>query len=256
MSAPDSVDQARHTVLRLTPERRRGVCIHEAAHAVTAALGGEFVHRLQVAPVGASEWTVDSRKGKLLTGLWGLCSVSGSPPVRWLGLNGSEILYKPDRKGFEATLRNAGGSVLSAARHELRAQVCHAIAGPVVDAIVADASEPVWIDWGLADEHHDVRKAWALAGLLPGAHEADRLASLTEQALRHPPIWDAVIRLANALELAGDMDCDAIEPYLPEALPNWPPSQYMKPVHLPETLRMREPAHSDGAPLTTAGADA
>lgn len=44
----------------LNAERRREVCFHEAGHAIVHALGGAMIHRLAVAPEGATEpeiWT-------------------------------------------------------------------------------------------------------------------------------------------------------------------------------------------------------
>ena len=40
-------------------EERWAVCVHEAAHAVVASLGGKDVYEIAVAPVGSGEWDRD-----------------------------------------------------------------------------------------------------------------------------------------------------------------------------------------------------
>lgn len=225
---------------RLTRERRRGVCIHEAAHAVIHALGGSFVYLLAVAPEDATSWQVEGRKGHLYTDLWGVCSGSDwwSWYVRWSDELGE---YEANRRGYAKHLREMERQINEHQRSEgrparriaaeerrvARLHVCVSMAGPVADAVVAgedveDALDYWSIDW--YEQGHDLTVAAAIARVLPYRTEYQHAVRVTEEALRRPDIWAAVIRLADELERAGRLENEALDPFLPPACRCWPPS--------------------------------
>lgn len=225
---------------RLTRERRRGVCIHEAAHAVIHALGGSFVYLLAVAPEDATSWQVETRKGNLNTDLWGVCSGSDwwSWYVRWIDELGE---YQADRKGYANHLREMerqinehqrsegrpAGRIAAEQRRVARLHVCVSMAGPAADAIVAGQDVEDALDWwGVEwhDEHDDLAVADAIARVLPYRGEYQHAVRVTEEALRRPEIWAAVIRLADELERVGRLENEALDPFLPPADRSWPPS--------------------------------
>ena len=223
---------------RLTKERRRQVCIHEAAHAVIHALGGSFVYLLAVAPEDATSWQVHDRKGMLCTDLWGICSTSDFW-TRYIQWNEEECSYEVDRRGYAEYLRDmerqvndrrssSGQRVLRLAaeqRRIARAHVCASMAGPAADAIVAGEDVEDALDYwtaDLSDPNEDLCNAEAMARLLPYRSEYDHAVRVTEEALRRPAIWAAVLRLADELERVGHME--DVRPWLPEADRHWPPS--------------------------------
>lgn len=208
----------------LTRERRRAVCIHEAGHAVMHALGGAWVYRVAVAPEGATEWHTTGRKGAHLADLWGVCSPSdgpGSLHIRWDPESGD---WGADRAGFLRILgmleEHQPGSKREAWR-QIRAQVCGSLGGPAAEQIHED--ETPWLDyegeWGVFD---DAKSAQAHAWLLPWRGELEHLHGLTVQTLMRPDVWALVVRLADALEMAGDMEDPS--GFLPAPVKNWPPS--------------------------------
>jgi hypothetical protein len=222
---------------RLTRERRREVCIHEAAHAVIHSLGGAFVYLLAVAPEDATSWEVHDRKGGLNTGLWGICSTSDffTPFIRW----DDEHEYRVDGRAYGVYLRDMERQINDLRRAEgkrpakiaaeqrriVRAHICGSMAGPVADAITrGDDVEDALDWWGVdtSDRHDDLCHAEAMARLLPFRNEYGHAVRVTEQALRRPDIWAAVMRLADELDRVGRME--DLDPWLPPAEKNWPPS--------------------------------
>lgn len=208
----------------LTRALRRAVCIHEAGHAVMYALGGVWVHRVAVAPEGATEWQTTGRKGALLTDIWGVCEPSGGPGsmhIRWDPESGD---WSADRAGF---LRIQGmleehrpGSKRDTWR-EIRAHVCGVLGGPAAEQI--HEGQTPWLDYeGKLGVFDDAKNAQTQAWLLPWRGELEHLHELTVQALRHPDVWVLVVRLADALETVGDVE--DLRGYLPAPVPNWPPS--------------------------------
>lgn len=209
----------------LTRARRKETCIHEAAHAVIHALGGGYTYQLAVAPEGSTvAWTYTGRKGPVLTGVWGVCETSDAPFIglRWDEIEGG---YALDRALYAALIRGLSGQRgwVPEHRRQLRAHVCGLLAGPLADSISACDLEPY------ADqedgEGQDVTVAGALCWALPsGRAQFDHAERVTLAALREPEIWQEVVALADALEVAGSMESDAIEPFLPERRKHWPPS--------------------------------
>jgi hypothetical protein len=223
---------------RLTKERRREVCIHEAAHAVIHALGGSYVYLLAVAPEDATEWQVHDRRGGLCTGLWGLCSTSDFSTwcIRW---NEAEFGYEVDRRAYAAYLRDLERQLNELYRSEgrpparlaaeqrriVRAHICGSMAGPAADAIAAGEDVEDALDYwnaDLSDPDEDLCNAEAMARLLPYRNEYDHAVRVTEEALRRPAIWASVLNLADELERVGHME--DVHPWLPDADRHWPPS--------------------------------
>lgn len=219
----------------LSKERRRAVCHHEAGHAVIHARGGAFVYRVAVAPEGCAAWQTESRRGALMTDLWGVCSASNPfIPPEFLTWDSDDCAYRVDRKGFDDFLRMRWGNESSAARRariaesrrQIRAHVCAYLAGPVATQIYL--GEDVWIDEANCDfaERDDVTRASGLAQLLPWIGEFDHLVAVTERALRDAVIWSRVCALANALEQRGDIE--DVSEFLPAPALGWPPSPRAK----------------------------
>ncbi len=217
--------------------RRRAVCVHEAGHAVIDAVGGAYVHRVAVAPEGATTWSTTGRKGVALSDLWGVCSASdtlGQWFIRW---EPEELCYAADRRNFGQVLRlfeTGGGKgcarrAVREIRRQLRAQVCACLAGPAAEQLhERPADEPyLWEgEWGEPDD--DIAKAEAYCWLLPWRGEFEHLAALTVATLRRPDVWAHVVAVADALEESGDLEDEAVEKLLPMPARDWPPSPRSK----------------------------
>jgi hypothetical protein len=222
----------------LTRAQRREVCIHEAAHGVIHALGGAWVYRLAVAPEGATAWRTADRKGREMADLWGVCEMSGCSAAGLFVRHDEYGGLAADRRGFKEMARVFGAlhpRAPAEMRRQIRAHVCGALAGPAAEHLLADAQGEPCLGDSCTDD--DEGTAEALAWLLPQRGEFDRLAALTVQTLRRPDVWAAVLRLADALELAGELDDEALLPFLPEAVPHWPGGPRRRPA--PFTLTTR-----------------
>ncbi len=212
----------------LTARHRREVCVHEAAHAVVHAIGGASVYGVEVAPEGVADWVTEDRKGGLLADLWGCCHTSDAPGwmfIRWddEGFGG---YYKGDRKGYANLLHQLDSRYRGSSkeqRRQLRAYICGALAGPIADAIREGQPEGSIYLEPEYERGEDLTVAEALCWLLPFRKEFDRLATETERVLREPETWQAVMRLADALETAGTMEEELID-FLPAPRRSWPPS--------------------------------
>jgi hypothetical protein len=209
--------------LTLTRERRRAVCVHEAAHAVIHALGGAWVYRVAVAPEGATEWQTTDRKGRDMADLWGVVEMSGCPAALFIRHDEGGFLAG-DRRGFNGMARMLADHKPRAPaelRRQVRAHVCGALAGPAAEQLREDPHGEPFLGDSCTDDDEGV--AEALSWLLPQRGEFDRLAALTVETLRRPDVWAAVHRLADTLERAGELDDEALSPFLPMAVPHWPP---------------------------------
>jgi hypothetical protein len=210
----------------LSEQERRGVCIHEAAHAVVHAVGGGVVFGVKVAPAGATDWHAWSINGKSLSDLWGCCSTAAAPIGEFIRWDSDTLSYAADRKGYAARLqlieRHQRGSG-AAQRRELRAFICGVLAGPIADEIRAGALPGIEL-FQESEEGTDEAIAEAMAWLLPFRNEHDHLIAETESALREAGTWQAVMRLANALEVEGCIEGSDLDAYLPRPRRAWPPS--------------------------------
>lgn len=212
-------------MLKLGRMQRQEVCFHEAGHAVVFALGGVAVSRVAVAPEGAAEWRTPSSNGRTCSDLWGLCVkaelVLPRQLLRWLM---SEGALHPDGSGYARVLESAEGQAIvealgPASRRDIRAQLAGLLAGPVAEQLCRGEAVRIPVE----SEQGDIARARALASLLGEPGEFERLAGLTEAALREPARWAQVTALANALEAAGHVDA-GIRDHLPAADPDWPPA--------------------------------
>jgi hypothetical protein len=212
------------TLPPLTRERRRAVCVHEAAHAVIHALGGAWVYRVGVAPEGATDWRTVDRRGRDMGDLWGVCEVSGCSTAAicigddgWGGLMADRRRFRDLLRGLGAHRRRSPAEL----RRQVRAQVCGMVAGPAAEQLHASPDAEPYLGDSSTDD--DEGAAEALSWLLPQRGEFYRLAALTVETLRRPDVWAAVHRLADTLERAGELDDEALSPFLPVAVPHWPP---------------------------------
>lgn len=208
----------------LTAEMRRAVCFHEAGHAVLYALGGAFVYRVAVAPLGATSWQTTGRKGADISDVWGLCEPSGSPGAPHIQWDDDTGDWGADRAGFlriQNMIDEKFPGSKREARRQIRSTVCGVLGGPAAEEMHRGMAPSLDYDgeWGVFD---DAKCAQAHAWLLPWRGELEFLQELTVQMLLRPDVWAFVTRLADALEVAGDIE--DLDGFLPEPVRNWPPS--------------------------------
>jgi hypothetical protein len=224
--------------LRVTKEMRKRICVHEAAHAVIAALAGESVRRLSVVPEDSpldKKWKIKGRKGNLVSDLWGLCESSHNfLPFGFLRWIKDKSTYQADSKGFRSRVRQIAQLMASErgplavkkfeaeTRRRLRAEICVLVAGPIADEIFRGEDEPIYLWDEDPSPGDDVSKAEALSRLLPFRNEFETAVATTEKALRDPELWEMVIRLADELEKRGDLE--EFDGFLPKPRPCWPRS--------------------------------
>ena len=235
--------------VKLTPERRWEVCVHEAAHAVIHSLGGAWAYQIAVAPVGASNWTFEGRKGAVLTDLWG--AYAGSDPgsvIVYIKWGPNEFDFEADKAGYRSYLGRAS-SMLPTPRQsrqfreesdrQLRAHIANCLAGPLADQITAGEPFTPGLEPRACSRHDDVCQAWSLACLLPGAQgvELEHIEAQTMAALQSSDVWGAVQDLARKLE--RDDVVDDFDGLLLEPVPGWPFSPRSKGRKLPATIPRR-----------------
>ena len=196
----------------LSVDTRRLVCVHEAGHAVIFALGGYKVWRVAVAPVGATDWEIESRKGLLLSDLWGVCEkYEDHPARRFLKANG---LF--DRQEFRDCLAPFPEAYRRKTWRKVRAHLCAAVAGELAEHLYLGT--PPTFDF---DGEGDGQLAAADDCLLNRRNTFEQLIDLTIRKLQSPDAWKRVIKLADALELSGCVE-EGIEAFLPAPETSWP----------------------------------
>lgn len=205
-------------------------CVHEAAHAVIASLGGVDVYEIAVGPVASGECDgdyEDQDKSVSHPGRAGYCKIPNMDMVySFSWWDSHESLYQVDRRKFSRFMRdNFSRKMRDAIRRELRAQVCLYLAGPIAEEILWNPDEPGVVPLDPADMQNpndDFNQAMRTAELLSGRMEGWRLMDLTEAKLREEAVWDSVLTLARLLSDKGKFSYEEIP--LPDALgPDWPP---------------------------------
>jgi hypothetical protein len=216
----------------LTAERRREICIHEAAHAVIHALGGISVYSIEVAPVGVTEWTTIGTYGNEINDSWGICMPDFNPAFSHLSCNEEDDCLEANLDSLKRHVQMLidepnGRKLVENYRRKIRAHVCATLAGPIADEIVKGVIEgEIWlVSYAIND---DVASAEVTCRLLPFCREFQYHAIETELLLRTPEVWDRVIKLADALEQAGRIDYDDMSLYLPKTIKDWPKSARCK----------------------------
>lgn len=236
----------------LSPQERRGLCFHEAGHAVVKALGGARVYRVAVAPLGSEDgaWFHESRKGKRVDEVWGFCEAAGSPAdscIRFDPASGDygvdQTLFSQVQRGWrDTTVRRRSSTEMY---RQIRLHLCAALAGSLAEQIHRGGDvwlddEADWCDW------NDVKVAACYARLLRQRGELERLHAETVRVLQLKEVWPFVERLANALDLTGCLNFDDdSEGLLPAPLLDWPPTPRGEEARLRASIRV---------PLTTGGA--
>lgn len=218
----------------LTQERRRAVCVHEAAHAVVTALTGGHVYRLQVAPVCVTSFEAESRKGGIIQDIWGSMSTSDLYiRSEWLKWDAENYEFSCDRGKFESFWRAIDDRTLTAQRALLRKHICMLLAGDIAQNIHDVVDWDIWRIWDQVPNGpgDDSAKAIGLARLLPWCNELECMFEQTEAALKTPRVWAHVVAVADELERLGDMDdLYTNEALLPDAVEGWPASPRGRPV--------------------------
>lgn len=189
-----------------------------------------MIHRLAVAPEGATEWSIEGRKHGVLTDLWGVCQASDLSTnvvmnMRW---DQDESKYITNRKGFQDLIKfieKAMPGYKDSLTRELRAQMYGFLAGPIATQIYYGEEVDVHDTWCMYTEGGDVALAMAISNFLPRQPETeyDHAAKVVEELLRQPEIWTKVTNLAERLEEIGDM-AEELDEFLPEPLADWPPA--------------------------------
>lgn len=216
----------------LSAEYRREVCFHEAAHAVMYAVGGATVYRLAVAPVGATDWHIERRKGGgLMRDLWGVCQASDIGPHVKMHMQWDEAdeKYLTNRKALMNLLKMVDAQMpnyKADITRQIRANMCAILAGPIASQIYDDNEVDIYSEDCRHVDGGDVAVAEALSNFLTRQPtvELNHAAALTEQLLRQPEIWALVTGLATELETVGDIKEDGIFDLLPEPRKDWPPA--------------------------------
>lgn len=217
------------TPYRLTRNERRVVCVHEAAHAVVHALGPRCsVYRVEVKPVGSIA-SLEARDHAIPA--WGICFTSTMPvfgAIAWDDDTGELVAirdwYLRELRRYEDCHPGCEKKFYQ----ELRTHICGVLAGPIAQGIFCGDFEAGSISGGRHqvdidnwEECQDAAIAAVACTLLPTNDEFNRLCRETERVLMEPDVWDSVIRLAKALEVAGCIKDEALEPFLPKPRPDW-----------------------------------
>jgi hypothetical protein len=200
----------------LTAEQHRITCVHEAAHAVVFALHQHYLaYSVEVVPVGTviAEAVLVERKGAARNAL-GLVCGSSMPGGMYIHVDDYGF-YDVDRKRYRADLKNMEEHAPGIGRHarqEMRAYVRGCLAGPVSEEIMRGATD-IWFEpWdGLGG---DIDRADALCRLLPFRNEYEKLLEETVSLLRTPDIWTRILRLADALAVAGRLEGEELDQFL------------------------------------------
>lgn len=201
--------------LLFSPARKRYlICLHEAGHAVMAAMGGIRVTKVAVF-FGGIEASL-GRKSPV-SDVLGQCTCSDPVTSRYIKyVENSPV---PDRERFESDLKQRrlqSEKALAENDRKIRAHVCTFFAGSLAEFKDAFESESC---------EDDFLRGLSLGELLDSTGaETARLWMLVQHTFhRKPEVWAAVERLANALDKAGELKGRRLQELLPAPVPNFPP---------------------------------
>ncbi len=216
--------------MKLTKKVRLDVCVHEAAHAVIFALGRVGVFDVEVAPLGATEWVTEGRKGGELTDLWGICRTSDLGWALCFNWNEAICEYDCNKDWFTKSLRLCPSrSAVKETYRQIRADVCGILAGPIADQIRMGCDlDNLYLEPVDPVPGDDLALAQAFCRLLPFRHEFWHLADETYRVLKEPEIQQCIARIAYALEVSGKLEGGELNSLLPHRRLNWPPSSFGK----------------------------
>jgi hypothetical protein len=216
--------------MKLTKKVRLDVCVHEAAHAVISALGRVGVFSVEVAPLGATEWVTEGRKGGELTDLWGICRTSDQGFASYFNWNEANCEYDFNSDLFTKSLRLCPSrSAVTETYRAIRADVCGIFAGPIADQIREGCDlDNLYLEPVDPVPGDDLVRAQAFCRLLPFRDEFWHLADETYGVLKEPEIQQMVARTAYALEVSGKLEGRELNSLLPQPRRNWPPSSFGK----------------------------
>ncbi len=144
------------------------MCVHEAAHADVYALGGVWVYRVAVTPLGSTGWQTTGRKGSVVGDLLGMCSTADSPASLFIRWDDEQDGAVADRRAFTEMLRRIDAASPGAAREcrrQVRAHLCACLAGPAAEQLHQRPDETPYLDEGDGGPD-DIALAWAHSWLL------------------------------------------------------------------------------------------
>ena len=207
---------------RLTKELRSLCCVHEAGHAIAAALGGKQCREMAVAPEGATkDWCFVTRHdGKPFPGRIGYCVTATPLVLQWDadGLGGFDMAQV--RKIQNALLMTKKPRHRASYYQGLRIALRVLLAGRVAETLFRE--EDVWTACEVSSGADDLAHASRCCDLLPFRRDREIAHAVEQTALALSAHWPAVLDLAAALYQTGTLDEDAIQPYLPPPLKGWP----------------------------------
>lgn len=158
------------------------------------------------------------------SGLVGCCEPFDSPGGQYVQWDDDKWAYIVNRERWNSLCRALLKQHMGMYRQSQRAEICATMAGPVADCMFLGEEVEGFVQGNCTEQWHDEAVADAMSWLLPYRNEFEHLTQMSHEVLRRPGVWSAVENLAEALYLAGDMECEALAPYLPSPLKNWPPS--------------------------------
>ena len=208
---------------RLTEKLRTLCCVHEAGHAVAAALGGKRCLEMAVAPLGATkDWClVTGYNGETFPGRLGYCVTAS--PLAFLQrdtVNRDGVDMAQIRKIQNALLRAKKPRYRASYYQGLRTALRVLLAGRVAETLFLE--EDAWAEWGLSHGTDDLATASRCCDLLPFRRRREFDHAVEQTIIALGAHFSAVMNLAGALAQAGTLDEDTIRPFLPEPLKGWP----------------------------------
>ena len=203
--------------VRLTADQRYSTCVHEAAHAIVALFGGEFVEEIAVLPEGATPKNVFRGRQHDTHGAKGVCRVHFAIEIalfvirKWDDEESRYIVDPAARGDIRDYYEQCGLKHKRNKWQRIRAALCCHLAGPIADLIQdgekVEPDEPDYEFDGEFERAADICKALAIAEALPGGfnREFDSAWKQTVTLLKDPDVWSHVVRLADELKHRGEI---------------------------------------------------